>query len=306
MSVVGLPDQELVQGLQPFQGWLNGLTFGENTNWILEGTINGLLQYEGRLGDRPIPQGDGDIPFNRYAAGKTVVWPFRILGDSELDARVEVWEDAFEATDPQAIRWMAFKTTERLLLIRVRVSRRDVEMAPVGARTRTARAVVEVKQADPRIYDGSAWVQTTFIPLGAGTTGGFDLPTDLPLDMEASDPAASIVENTGRGLAYPLLRIANPSGAGSAVTQAVVTNVTTGDVFTINTTIAEGQTLTADFGAIVRAEPAPHVHIGGASRYGSWEHPRVPLFLAKGDNILTADHTGGAPVFRLDWLPADL
>lgn len=304
-QIFGIPDQAIIAALQPFQGHWNGLTFGENTEYHL-GAMENLLAYESRVSDTPIPQGDGDMVIGRWAAGRVVTLPFTVLGDAGHDEAQHVWLAAFDADDPYAEDWLVWRDHFGAHLARGRVVRRRVEQTPMAARTRAAPAIVELKLADPRIYDGDAGVQTAFVPFGTGDQGGFNLPADLPLDMAAADPGTVVVANSGNTAVAPLIRISNPVGAGSDVTELELFNITTGVTFHIITDIVEGQELTVDMDALIRRAPGPHVHIDGTSRYGGWQHPRQTWTLARGNNVIDADHTGGAPVVRLDWLQPTL
>jgi hypothetical protein len=303
------PPPDVVDSLALFQGYWNGLVFGEGTNFAVEADIDGLLAYESRLADQPVPGGDGDISFARYAAGRFVVLAFGIVGpplSAELTERIAQWYTAFDASDPYALDWLLFRVPGRVLLLRARVARRRIEVAPLSSKSGLTRAVVELKVADPRLYDGSSGGrESMLIPTGPAVGGGFELAVEeLPLDMSASTGGSAIAVNSGNAAASPILRISN-AGPGN-VTQVVVSNLTAGITCTFNSVILPGQTLVADFEALARHEAGPYVHIDGVSRYSEWAHPRIPLVLLPGENTLVADFTGGKPTVRIDWLNTNL
>jgi hypothetical protein len=134
--------------------------------------------------------------------------------------------------------------------------------------------------------------------------GGFDLTTELPIDMTAATGGTGIASNTGNADVYPFLRVSNALGAGSNITEFVVTNATHDQSVHVITDITPGQTLVMDFDALVRAEKGPHVYIDTSSRYGDWQQPRTPLAIRPGDNTFFAEVEGGTPTVRLDWMDA--
>lgn len=302
MAIFDLPDQATVQALQVGQGVYGDLVFGEWTDYaVLE--VDNLLAYESRLADSPLPMRDGDLVNGRWAAGRTVVLPFVVMGNGSHATARATWLQAFDTTHPTREEWVAFRDHGGIYLARARVVRRRIDQNPAGARSLSASAVVELKLADPRIYNGEEWVQTAFVPFGADVGGGFNWPVvNWPINMTAATGGAALVINTGNAVAYPLIRIDNPTGAGSSVTSLTLTNETTGDIFDIDTTITEGQILNIDMDALVRGAAGPHVYIDTSSRYGDWNHPRTLFGLAPGNNVIQAEATGGAPVARLDWL----
>jgi len=302
-SILELPDQGIVQSLGVGQGVYGDLVFGEGTDWPVLAAEN-LLAYESRIADTPIPQRDGDMVNGRWAAGRIVVLPFKILGLTEHAARRTEWLSAFRADDPREEHWLVFKDHGGTYLVRARVARRRVEQTPFGARALSSNAVVELKLADPRVYDGEDWLQTAIPSYGAGAGGGFNLPVaQLPINMTAPTGGGTVFENTGQSTAYPLIRV---TAVGSSMTAFELANLTTGQVVEVNTTVTAGQTLVIDMDGLIRAAAGPHIHIEGSSRYGSWVHPREPWGLAPGFNNLLVTVAGGTPFVRLDWLQPTL
>jgi hypothetical protein len=299
-----LPDQSVIAGLEPFQGYWNGLIFGEGTDWYVS-QIDELLAYVSRSSDVSIPQSDGEMASGRWAAGRVVTLPFIIFGDGEYTQRRNEWIAAFDAADPFAQRWLAFRDGGDIHMVRGRVVRRRADQTAAAARAHATPAVVEVKLVDPRVYDGDAWLQTEFVPFEATDSGGFELPAELPLDMAAMSGGDLEAVNTGNTYAYPVIRITNQPGSGN-LTELVLTNNTTGAVFEIATVVTEGATLVIDMDALIRADQGPHIHIDGSSRYPDWVPPRLPWGLAPGANFITATHVGGDPLLRLDWMQSTL
>lgn len=300
------PSVAEVQALQPFQGLWNGLVVGEGTDYPITGSLEGLFSYEARLGDAPVPGGDGDMPFSRYASSKFVVIPMKVVGpplSDDLETNLEAFQEAFAADDSMGQEWFVFRTWNRYHMVRARVARRRDPLDANSYKTGVIDAVVELKLADPRLYDALAR-NTANLPNGVGSGGGFDLAADLPIEMAATSGGTASAYNSGTAIAWPVLRVSNMGGAD--ITQIVVTNTTAGIEFDLVTNVAPGQTLVADFSALERRAPGPHIHIDGASRYGDWQHPRTPLPVLKGSNIFTADVTGGDPTIRLDWYNTSL
>lgn len=287
--------------LADHQREFNGLTLGDQTPYnIIE--ESGLEGFSVRSGTRPIPRDDGAIPGLHLADQKTVVIPVEVVGDPEtvVEPAVNAAEAAFvpQRTEQLQYRFKNPGDDERFVWAR-----------PVRfRRTRNAETTVGVdgfqvalELADPRIYSVAELIEG--VPIFEASGGGADLPADLPLDMTAATQELGTAINEGSGRAYPVVRFQFPSGGSGTVTGVELTNLTTGVVLDVDTTLVAGQTLTADMDALIRATGDPVIHIAGVSRYGDWVPPREPLFLAPGSNSLRFEVTGTStdPVAVVTW-----
>lgn len=307
LSILDFPAPATLAALQPYQGLWHGAIFGENTEWVIEDNIEGLLDYNSRVADQPIPQADGEMQLGRWAAGRTVVLPFVIMGSVLTHAAErEAWLRAFAPDAAHSQSWLAFRAGERVLVARGRMTRRGLETSPMMGRAGASRGVVEIKLTDPRVYDGLRGLRSLVVPLGEAVGGGFDLAVEeLPLDMTEPSGGVSVANNQGNAEAWPVIRIRNLDPADN-ITEFELQNVTTGVTVHMIVTIAPGQTLVLDFDRLMQAAPGPHIHIDGNSRFGGWQHPRVPLTLAPGNNLMAGIFTGGDPEVRIDWLEPTL
>src|SRR5690606_2141445 len=140
LSILDFPAPATLAALQPYQGLWHGAIFGENTEWVIEDNIEGLLDYNSRVADQPIPQADGEMQLGRWAAGRTVVLPFVIMGSVLTHAAErEAWLRAFAPDAAHSQSWLAFRAGERLRVARGRMRRRGLERSPLMGRGGASR-----------------------------------------------------------------------------------------------------------------------------------------------------------------------
>src|SRR5690606_2487473 len=167
LSILDFPAPAVLAALQPYQGLWHGAIFGENTEWVIEDNIEGLLDYNSRVADQPIPQADGEMQLGRWAAGRTVVLPFVIMGSVLTHAAErQAWLRAFAPDAAHSQSWLAFRAGERVLVARGRMSRRGLETSPMVGRAGASRRVVAIKPTDPRGYDGLRGLRSRVVPPG--------------------------------------------------------------------------------------------------------------------------------------------
>lgn len=262
------------------------LTLGIGTAY----TVTLAEELEGmvvRSGDRDLPRGHGSVPGPHYAVARQPVLSLEVGGTVEqMDALVQTLADTFAPQPaPLPLVWKRPGRDERV------VYARPLQFSPprsAGSR----RLKVALTCADPRIYANA--VRTVNLPRWVSSGGGLDYPGDYPLDFAAGVSLDATATNAGADLAYPLLRVFGP--ASGLLTGFTVTNLTTGQVQTVTTTVASGQILTVDNLAHVTGAGTLVVGLDGVSRYGSWGQPRTPLSLVPGDNLLRFTTTGTATV----------
>lgn len=128
------------------------------------------------------------------------------------------------------------------------------------------------------------------LTLDSGAGLGIDLSTgsgaDLGVDFAGTPGAFPDAEalNAGTADTFPVVEFRGPSS--SSMTSFKVTNLTTGAVLQIDTTVNAGESLFADMRAAYGIAVGSPVTLGGVSRYGSWVSPRTPWHLDPGFNLL--------------------
>jgi hypothetical protein len=255
----------------------NGLTFGMYTDYLVT-LATDLEGVSIRSGDRELPRGHGSVPGPHFAVARQPVLDIAVGGTTaQMDALVQDLADTFAPQSvPLPLVWKRPDIPERV------VYARPLQFAPprsAGLR----RLKVALTCADPRIYSNTT--RTVSVPRYTASGGGIEWPVDWPLDFSAGVSLDATATNAGAADAYPTVRFFGPTDGGT-VTSVTLTNVTTGESITIATTITAGQTLTFDGRAFITGSGDLVVGLDGASRYGSWTQPRVPLRIPPGDSLL--------------------
>lgn len=286
----------------------NGLTMGAGTNYSVI-AVDGLEDLNARMGDVGIPREDGDIAGLHTAAGKSITMNILVKGVKGTQAlrdSVQALHTAFQHRTlaiPFYWREPGF-ADERFLYVRPtgRAQMRDAQGAHQPS------IMVRVKASDPRVYADAQEQANMTVYSASG--GGMDFD-EIEFGMEFAEDTSSevIATNVGNANAYPLLRFYG--GLTGTVTEVSITNSTTGQASVFTTTLLIGQILSADMRRIITADTAdtPYIELGGSTRYGDWNLPREPFYLAPGDNELRFEVTAGSSTnalcvatYRPTWL----
>lgn len=260
----------LVDGTYSFRG----LVFGLGTDYPLAlPHIDGLEGFEARSGDVDLPRGHGSIPGQHFRAAAQMLAPFVLHGDREtVEAKMAILRDTFQVSEDTQFDLEFKKQGQPQRLIRCRPTGFARGDTPSGL---VAAPKVALIAADPRIY--SSEVVTTIVPLYSPAGGGIDAPVNAPVNVSAGVQVETTVTNDGTADANPTVRFYGP------FTEVVLTNVTTGDTLTVETTATAGQVLTYDGGAFLTGEHV--VSLDGAGRYADWQE-RLPFVLPPGTSTL--------------------
>lgn len=267
----------------------NGLVFG-NGQQVMVDRAEGFEGFESRTSDSDQPRGDGGIRGLDYVAPRTIGFELVLAETTDTDYETR-WQTVRASFTPSrsADIPLTFKRPgqpERF------VNCRPVQLVRAEGYRRFNQIgfpPVVLRAVDPRIYSteehqGNASVY-------AGAAGGLDYSiTQFPADFSGGVQNELVVENAGAADAYPLIRFYGP--VVGTCTGVTLTNTTTGQVLTVNTTITTGQILTADMEAAVTGADRLVISLSGSSRYGSWQLPRAPFALAAGSNTLRFQVTG--------------
>lgn len=255
------------------------IDFGDGTDLDIVG-VDALDGWDVRTSSRNIPRGHGMAPGSHFLPGLEPVFHLEAMGDQEeVELLRERWAAGFIVSEETQGRLM-FKrpgTDERYF--HARVVARDWPLDAAG-HGQIVESTVAFEITDPRAYS-TALKKVQLEPFSA--SGGLDYPVNYPKNwtVVGNDKVAANGGNIG---SPPLIRFFGPDSGTMSAVQLI--NRTTGVTLDVKTDINPGQTLTFDVRAFVAATGDRVVDLDGANRYGSWQHPRVPLLIEKGDNLL--------------------
>lgn len=273
-----------------------GLSFGADaldaqSHGIGVAELNGIDGISVLSGDIRLPRDHGNIPGLHTVNSREVTMKLMVTGPKRSQALADSMSETFAAFQPSDDSFpLTFKEPgmpERQLNLRV-----------IGrTRTRTPTTthgletvLVRLTASDPRIYSELETSDPVALYDPSGSGLDYDITEygkDWPLFV-----AEATITNAGDSNSYPILRFYGPESG--TLTAVQVTNHTTGQVIDIDTTLLINQILTADMTRIVTADPedTPYIGIGATSRWGDWNLPRDPFYLAPGDNLLRYAVTG--------------
>lgn len=276
--------------LADFQMSYNGLVFGLDTDIGIT-DVTGFDDLGVTLGDTAIPRGDGDVPGLARVQSRDIVLSLRVKGEARSDGLAQRVLDVFEAfrrvSDPIPIYLKDPGFAE------VYVNARPIGRVMGRKATTTfgsTPVVIRLKAADPRIYSTAQYTEQT--PIYNPSGGGLDYNVDYGKEFVGAGTGIKVISNGGNANAYPLVRFYGPDTG--TVTGVTLTNNTTGQVFESTADILAGQILTADMRRLVAVEPTevPYINLDGSNRYGDWQLPREPFYIAPGDNLVQFEITG--------------
>lgn len=266
-----------------YQMNFNGLTFGAGTSISLE-VISGFEDFDATIGDLQIPRRWGDVPGLHTINARDVILELYTVED-------DVWRtmlDTFLPSNTPTFLFIREPGDSEDRLVYARVTGRWFTRNPVHKFKKMAS--IRFRLADPRIYGSTNKAKTLSLYNPSG--GGFDYGADYEIDFVGGTTEEKIVTNEGNADAYPLLRFYGP--ASGTVTAVKVTNITTEQMLDISSAVLINQILEADMRRIITVDPGamPYINIDGSNRYGDWTLPRIPFYLAPGDNLLRFEITG--------------
>lgn len=240
-------------------GW-EGLLIGSGTPFRIERVV-GLGGADVRTSDGEFPRGDGAQRGVDLQTSRTVLITVNFDGDGEgIEALHAALMAALVPRRDEDLDLLFRRAAGRpLQLLRYRPTQLSDELDPVQMLLRTRSFALLC--ADPRIYSARSRV------------------VEVPVSPAGSDAvtAASAI-NTGNARAYPTIRIDNRGTVDVTAIQLV--NVTANVSFEIAAVLPPGGQLVGDMPARVTAAPRSVVTLDGQSRYGSWQPPREPFYLA--------------------------
>ncbi|MFF4409795.1 phage distal tail protein [Streptomyces sp. NPDC001404] len=232
--------------LRDHQHDLGGLVIGTGTPVVIA-AIEGLGRAPVRPNDIDPPQGDGVWVGPDYYTGRTVRIDAGIRTPGDQAQALDILATLQELHDDPAVRLTGGATTQ----LRLKLPGRDVRV--LFGRLRKAEPTlkdlihgwvpldIEFLAADPLFHADT--VQSTTIPLGRVSGGGFTAPVVAPVVVNPGPAAATRpgrITNEGTAPAWPVLRITGPCA------NARITHVETGRTLQVNATIAAGEWIEID------------------------------------------------------------
>jgi hypothetical protein len=243
-------------------GW-DGLLIGAGTPYPIE-SVDGLEGWTIRQTDVDQPREHGSLRGFDLQNAKQVVFKLRAPSSDANRATTEALLDTlYDTLRPQTTDdWeLVFRHPGRPLrslycrpidLVRTRT----LEGALSGLQTFTLRA------ADPRLY--SSTIKTITIPAS-------------PDESEVVTIVAAI--NDGNERSYPLIRVVGPT-SGVDVSRIVLVNATANVAFDVSTALQKNAELLGDMHTRITGGRTSVVTLNGASKYGAWQLPRDPFYIA--------------------------
>lgn len=244
-------------------GW-GGLLIGKDTPYPVE-SVDGLEGWTVRDSDQDHPREDGAIRGLDLQQLRLAVFKLRALGDGDATRDdVEGYLEAlYNALTPQRyddlelifrhpgrpLRSLYYRPSD---LIR----RLTLEQALAGNQTFTLRA------ADPKLY--STVIRRVIVPVSPDET-------EVVTTVGAT--------NAGNARAYPHIFIDGPT-SGPDVTRVSLFNASANVAFDVATTLQSSDELIGDMRSRVTGGRTSVVTVNGASKYGAWQQPRSPFYIA--------------------------
>src|SRR5690606_25092691 len=208
------------------------------------------------------------IPGKHYAESKVIVLTTEVMGPlNDTEELFDNFKAAFQLSEDEEYPYIFKNPGQDERFIWARTIRRP-RVRTLASELGVTQMQVALKAADPRVY--STTRKDVTVPLFQVGGGGFNLPTELPLDMTEPTRARAVADTVTDADVYPLMRLHHSAGRTAAGDGVTLTDVTSGDVLTIATSIAPGQTLLSDMPAAVRGTGDLIVYIDNASHYSAW------------------------------------
>lgn len=256
-------------------GW-DGLLIGNDTEYRVS-SHEGLEGWDVRTSDDELPRGDGALRGVDLQAARQILFQLNVSGSpSEVERKMDTLYRALVIQRDGDWDLIYRHPGRPLRMIRVRptnlVRELTAEQVIVG------RQAIALRAADPRHYSASEY------------------RVSIPVTPAGADPLIKSVVNLGNGPAYPLIRISGPA-FGEPVTRVELVNATNDVIFGVSAVLPTGATLVGDMEARATGANRSVVTIGGQTKYGAWQHPRLTWQLNPGgNNVYLRTTPAGAPV----------
>jgi len=263
-------------------GW-TGLLIGAGTDYPVESVV-GLEGAAVRISDADLPNDPGanrglDLPMPRTVVWKIGASPTGGGSRAAVEDRLAVLRRALRPRPDDDVELIFRHPGRPLRTLYYRPIETSREMT--FAQTVLGTTPFTLRAADPRLY--SATVQRVYVPVA-------------PDVSEVVTVAGAV--NDGDDRAYPTIRITGPT-SGPDVTRIQLVNASTNTAFDVIATLQAGAELVGDMRSRVTGGRTSVVTLNGAGKYGAWQQPRQPFYLAP-----DPDAAGGVNLLYLRTTPA--
>ena len=212
---------------------------------------DGLGVPDSRLDTIPIPSEHGVFPGVQYLNGRTITMSLGVRGDT-----AEAVETAAQTLAGAWAPVSAADSDNVIPLIFRMESSRKYRMYGKPLRMATAWGVLlegyaatdtwltaeaQFLATDPRVYDNTLSSDTATV---GTTSGGLSFPFGHPYGFGSAAPGTILADNEGNFPTYPVFTIS--SNAGTLTTPIIINNVTTGESFRVDLSLAENEVLIID------------------------------------------------------------
>lgn len=255
----------------------NGLEMGTGTGYHLQ-EVQGLSSPVIRTSSQDNTNKDGGGIYAQLYSMRVVTLQVEIVGTSVSDYfdKKRAFESAFSKTVSNRIMTIDTWNGDQRTLNDCYVTTTPVHRIEPG-KVSIGSFYVELTSGEPFFSDGEETSYSATLSEG----GGFPLPAPLPFPLIGSDNDSFAISNTGDEAFYADFRIYGE------VVNPTVTNSTTGESFTIETTIGDG-----DYVHIYMTNNGPVVELNDESSLYVYFEGVVPI-IGVGDNTILFSATSG-------------
>lgn len=258
--------------------YINSLQIHSNTTdigYVVYNPDTGMDFPEVRLTKYFKPGDHGAVVANQLYGGRPIQLNGRISGNTiaqfesnrrALEAALAIVKDANAVSQSLLLK---FLTMDNLSL----QAQIYVNNPPQLVRQSLNHALfyLDLYAPDPNFYDQSQQSFTLNIPSG----GGVAIPVIFPMVLAAKTGGSVTINNSGDAYSPPVLTITGP------LTSPYIANLTTGNVFKVNLTLASSDILVVDMAAKTM------VLNGNTNALQYWDSGNTWWKLAPGNNLVT-------------------
>jgi hypothetical protein len=234
-----------------------GLLIGENTPYRVA-SVEGLGGADVRQSDTDFPGGDGAQRGTDLQSARLVVFDVNFDGTTaEIEAAMQT---LLAAVRPQRDEdWPLLYRLPGMPLRQLWCRPMSTTRRIDGDQRLLSTLQIPLRAADPRIY--SAAEREVVVPVTPTATG----------------PVTAVsATNAGTGRAYPVIRMTPEV----EVSRVALVNATGDVAFEVEAALAPGAELVGDMPALVTSAPRSVITVDGQPKYGAWQPPREPFYLA--------------------------
>ena len=214
----------------------NGLTITDASENYIVHKLDGLDGLDIRTSQGPLLGRDGGNIWEQRYDMRTIGIEIYVIADNVTDYYIakKALVTAFARQEAYELLTLNFDGTNTRYVLAKPILMPMVVEDEDEAEWCDAR--VELKSADSFLYSQDPTGSGTSLNLYLAEIQGFDIPFDIPFDIEGGTGNMGVLANNGDVTDYPDIKIYG----GNPVINPHVSNLTNGQGFTINTSVALG------------------------------------------------------------------